>query len=56
MAYKRALTVLEKAENYMKTAKMPEAKRTKLEILVIRQKLLLEKVRILIEKLEAKAL
>ena len=55
MAYKRALSVLERAENYMKTAKMSEAKRAKLEVLVIRQKLILEKVRILIEKLEAKA-
>lgn len=55
MAYKRALAVLERAENYMETAKMPKAKRAKLEVLVIRQKLILEKVRILIEKLEANA-
>ena len=43
-------------EAYVKTKKMPEARRKEFEILIARQKLLLEKVRILIEKMEAKAL
>ena len=50
------MKLLARVEEYVKTKKMPEARRKEFEVLIIRQKLLLEKVRILIEKMEARSL